>query len=216
MESFVVISADKAVKPVSVMGMTKALQERIVLRGNLSRLNAGTKFSCVRCGNVLGSRGSVVPMFRRQLRLGQRLTLTDRRMTRFLLSPQEAVELLSLAAETSQGGEIFVRKSAAARLIDIASVLAAEAGRSLDYDEIGILPGERRHELLVAEEELPFTEDIGSYHEIHPAWGKVRPQGLGHEYGSLDHLIGLEEIRTLIAGADREQLEPDRLPDFLE
>ena len=214
-ETFVVISTDKAVKPVSVMGMTKALQERIVLRGNVSRLNAGTKLSCVRCGNVLGSRGSVVPTFRRQLRLGQRLTITDRRMTRFLLTPKEAVELLLKAAETAQGGEIFVRKSAAARLIDIATVLAAEAGCPLDYDEIGILPGERLHELLVAEEELPFIEDIGSYYKIHPLWGNVRPQGLEREYGSLDHLIGREEIKMLIASPDREQIEPDQLLDFL-
>ena len=203
-QTFVVISTDKAVKPASVMGMTKALQERIVLRSNLSRLNGGTHLACVRCGNVLGSRGSIVPAFRRQLRLGQRLTITDRRMTRFLLTPNDSVELLLRAAETTQGGEIFVRKSQGARLMDIAEILAGEAGRPLEFDEMGILPGERLNEILVPEEELNFTEDMGAYYKIHPWWSKARPQALDREYTSLDYLVGTEQVKALIARADRE------------
>ena len=90
-ERLVAISTDKAVKPVNVMGMTKAIQERLVLRGNISRASRGTKLSCVRYGNVLRSRGSVVPFFRRQLKQGKRLTITDERMTRFLLTLNDAI-----------------------------------------------------------------------------------------------------------------------------
>ncbi len=203
-ETFVVISTDKAIKPVSVMGMTKALQERIVLQSNLSRLNSGTRLACVRFGNVLGSRGSVVPTFRRQLRLGQRLTITDRPMTRFLLTSSDAVELLLEAVESAQGGEIFVRKVQAGRLMDIAAVLAEEAGRQVEFDEIGLRPGEKLNEILISEEELVFTEDLGNYYKIRPWWSKARLQALPKEYTSRDYLVEPEQIKSLIARADRE------------
>jgi len=113
-ERVVCISTDKAVKPVNVMGMTKALQERLILRGNLSRANRGTRLSCVRYGNVLRSRGSVVPFFRGLLAQGKRLRITDERMTRFLLTLNDAIDLVLFAAENAEGGEIFVRKAPAA------------------------------------------------------------------------------------------------------
>ena len=133
-ERLVAISTDKAVKPVNVMGMTKALQERLVLHGNLSRANKGTKLACVRYGNVLRSRGSVIPFFRSQLTQGKRLTITDEQMTRFLLTLNDAIDLVLYAAENCQGGEVFVRKAPAARVMDIARVLSEEAGKPLEYD----------------------------------------------------------------------------------
>ncbi|HXG08251.1 MAG TPA: polysaccharide biosynthesis protein [Gemmataceae bacterium] len=200
----VCISTDKAVKPVNVMGMTKALQERIVLQGNLSRLNRGTRLACVRYGNVLRSRGSVVPFFRRQLQLGQRLTITDRRMTRFLLTLNDAIDLVLFAANTTRGGEVFVRKAPAAKVTDIAAVLCEEFDRPLEYDEIGILPGEKINEVLVSEEELERTADLGSYYMVHPSWTRERPKALRQEYCSLDEVVGKEEIRRLIDRADQE------------
>jgi len=203
-EAFVAISTDKAVKPVNVMGMTKALQERIVLKGNLSRRNRGTRFTCVRYGNVLRSRGSVVPFFRRQLALGQKLSITDLRMTRFLLTLNDAIDLVLYAAENTSGGEIFVRKAPAARVVDVASVLSAEAGKPLAYDLIGTLPGEKISEIMVSEEELIRVEDAGGYFKINPWWSKLTPRQLDAEYSSGDSLAGEDEIRTLIARADDE------------
>jgi UDP-N-acetylglucosamine 4,6-dehydratase/5-epimerase len=202
---FVSISTDKAVKPVNVMGMTKALQERLVLQANRSRSNAGTVFSCVRYGNVLRSRGSVVPFFRQQLALGKRLTITDERMTRFLLTLNDAIDLVLHAAERAIGGEIFVRKAPAARVVDIAQVLAQEAGKPFEYDIIGTYPGEKLAEILVSEEELERTEDPeDNYITVHPWWTRKRPQALTHEYSSSDEVVDLDGVRTMIAKADEE------------
>jgi UDP-glucose 4-epimerase len=203
-EVMVAISTDKAVKPVNVMGMTKALQERIVLKGNLSRLNKGTRLCAVRYGNVLRSRGSVVPFFRRQLALGQTMTVTDERMTRFLLTLNEAIDLVLYAAEHTQGGEIFVRKAPAARVTDIARVIADEAGQAFAYKVIGILPGEKLDEILVSEEELVRVADCGQYYKVHPWWGSTRPGELDCEFSSRDHIVGIPETKALIAAADLE------------
>lgn len=203
-ECFVMISTDKAVKPVNVMGMTKALQERTVLHGNLSHANRGTRLCCVRYGNVLRSRGSVVPFFRRQLALGQTMTITDERMTRFLLTLNEAIDLVLYAAENTEGGEIFVRKADAARVTDIACVLAEEAGKACDYKVIGILPGEKLHEILVSEEELVRVRDCGQYYKVMPWWSKSRHTELEREFASADHVTGPAEIKRMIALADRE------------
>jgi UDP-glucose 4-epimerase len=203
-ERVVAISTDKAVKPVNVMGMTKALQERLVLHGNLSRTNNGTKLTCIRYGNVLRSRGSVVPFFRGQLTQGKRLTITDERMTRFLLTLNDAIDLVMYATQTTRGGEIFVRKAPSARVLDIARILSEEAGKQFEYNIIGSLPGEKLNEILVSEEELERTEDCGDYYMIHPWWNKVRPCALDKEYSSLDQVTNLETIKHLIGRADRE------------
>jgi FlaA1/EpsC-like NDP-sugar epimerase len=204
LEKFVMVSTDKAVKPVNVMGMTKALQERIVLKGNQSRLNQGTRFACVRYGNVLRSRGSVIPLFRRLLASKQRLSITDERMTRFLLTLNDAIDLVMYAAAEQQGGEIFVRKAPSARVIDLAAVLAAEAGKPLKYDVIGMLPGEKINEIMVSEEEMIRVEDLGGYFKIHPWWSNATPHQLKAEYSSSDDLCGADTLRTLLARADAE------------
>jgi UDP-N-acetylglucosamine 4,6-dehydratase len=202
-EAMIAISTDKAVKPVNVMGMTKALQERIVLGGNLAGNNRGTRLSCVRYGNVLRSRGSVVPFFRRQLSRGQRVTITDERMTRFLLTLGNAIDLVLYAAEHGKGGEVFVRKAPAARVIDIARALAGEAGVQLEYDVIGVLPGEKINEILISEEEIHRTEDLGDYFRVHP-WTERGDDVLTREYSSADQLVGSAEIAALVAESDRE------------
>jgi UDP-N-acetylglucosamine 4,6-dehydratase len=203
-KAVVAISTDKAVKPVNAMGMTKALQERLVLRANLSQANHGTCFCSVRYGNVLRSRGSVVPFFRQQLARGQRLTITHEGMTRFLLTLNEAIDLVLYAAEATTGGEVFVKRAPSARVLDIAAVLSAEAGVELDYEVIGILPGEKLNELLVSEEELRRTEDMGTYLRIHPFWSDVERDDLTAEYSSATGLVGHDELRRLIAASDAE------------
>jgi UDP-N-acetylglucosamine 4,6-dehydratase len=202
-EVVVAISTDKAVKPVNVMGMTKALQERIVLQANHSSANEKTRLTVVRYGNVIRSRGSVVPFFRSQLAAGERVTITDLRMTRFLLTLGHGIDLVLYAAECGVGGEIFVRKAPSARVIDIAQVLADEAGVDLDYSIIGALPGEKINEILITEEEIRRAEDLGTYFKIHP-WPEAGYEHLTEEYSSANHLIDLDRIRELIADSDRE------------
>lgn len=204
LEAFVMISTDKAVKPVNVMGMTKALQERIVLKGNQSKLNRGTKFACVRYGNVLRSRGSVIPLFRRLLAAGKRLTITDERMTRFLLTLNDAIDLVLYAAEEQQGGEIFVRKAPSARITDLARLMCEEAGKPFEYDIIGMLPGEKLNEIMLSEEELIRTEDLGDYYKIHPWWSKTDFSHLQTEYSSWDSLVEKDAIQRMIVRADEE------------
>ncbi|MHB9119077.1 MAG: polysaccharide biosynthesis protein [Burkholderiales bacterium] len=204
LEAFVMISTDKAVKPVNVMGMTKALQERIVLKGNQSKLNRGTKFACVRYGNVLRSRGSVIPLFRRLLAAGKRLTITDERMTRFLLTLNDAIDLVLYAAEEQQGGEIFVRKAPSARVTDLARLMCEEAGKPFEFDLIGMLPGEKLNEIMLSEEELIRTEDLGDYYKIHPWWSKANFSHLQAEYSSWDNLAEKDVIQRMIDRADEE------------
>jgi UDP-glucose 4-epimerase len=205
-QCLIAISTDKAVKPVNVMGMTKALQERLVLGGNLSRYNnhIGTTCACVRYGNVIRSRGSVVPLFRDLLARNKRLQITDERMTRFLLTLNDAIDLVIYAAETAQAGDIFVRKAPSARIVDIAEVLCKEACRDFGYDTIGILPGEKIHEILISEEELERTVDCGDYYKINPWWSKERPFALDREFSSANQLIDIDELSKLISRADRE------------
>lgn len=203
-ETVVMISTDKAVKPVNVMGLTKALQERVVLKGNLSKRNKGTRFACVRYGNVLRSRGSVIPLFRRLLAANQKITITDERMTRFLLTLNDAIDLVMYAAENSNGGEIFVCKAPAARIIDMAQIICEEAGKPFEYERIGLLPGEKLNEIMLSEEELIRTEDVGGYYKVHPWWSKEHFGYLNNEYSSVDALVDRAKVQTMIARADKE------------
>ncbi|HXH34720.1 MAG TPA: SDR family NAD(P)-dependent oxidoreductase [Plantibacter sp.] len=203
--AFVAISTDKAVKPVNAMGMSKALQEKITLRASESRLNRNTRCSVVRYGNVLRSRGSIVPLFRRQLARGERLTVTDERMTRFLLTLDDAIDLVLYAAEHAASGETLVRKAPACRIVDLAEVLSDEAGRPLEYDTIGILPGEKLHEILISEEEIHRVEEsVDDYYKINPWWSSPKSNGIDAEFRSSDQLIDKDEIKALIARADAE------------
>lgn len=212
--SVVAISTDKAVKPVNAMGLTKALQEKMVLEANRSLERGNTRCACVRYGNVLGSRGSVIPLFRRQLRQKKPLTLTDVEMTRFLLTLGDAIDLVLFAAAHAGGGEIYVRKAPAARLLDLATVVAEKATRELSYEVIGKLPGEKMHEILVSEEETERTQDMGDYYCIWPATSNVRLETLplSEEYSSKDAPLGLRELRQLLDRAD-DEFEAMAVPD---
>ena len=149
----VMISTDKAAKPINAMGMTKAVQEKIAASAAWRAQGSGTRIACVRYGNVLSSRGSVVPLFQRQLAMGQRLTVTDPTMTRFLLTLEDAVDLVLFATENAHGGEVFVHEAPAASVATIAEAVALQNGVAPDYNVVGIRPGEKMHEVLVTEEE---------------------------------------------------------------
>lgn len=164
-ETVIAISTDKACKPVNVMGMTKALQERIVVAANI--LNPSTRYIGVRYGNVLASRGSVIPLFHEQIRSGGPVTITDGRMTRFLLSLNDAVDTTFEAMRSALAGEIYIPAAPGARITDIAKALIGK--RDIRIVETGVRPGEKFDEILVSEEEVNHTIRRGEYYVIRPA-----------------------------------------------
>jgi FlaA1/EpsC-like NDP-sugar epimerase len=169
-ETVVGISTDKACKPVNVMGMTKALMERIFAEANLEC--PSTRFVCVRYGNVIASRGSVVPLFVDQIANGGPVTITTEDMTRFLLSLDRAVETVFAAVEGARAGETYVPRVAAARIVDVASTLID--GRKIRIDVTGVRPGEKTHEIMVSEEECHRTISRGEYYVILPMLPELR------------------------------------------
>lgn len=204
-ETVICISTDKAVKPVNVMGMTKAIQERLMLSANRSVDNHGTKFAVVRYGNVLLSRGSVVPYFRRLISLGQELTYTDMKMTRFLLTLNDAIDLVLFATEQAKGGETFVKKAPSTYISKIGEILCRQAGIAHKYQVIGCFPGEKFNEILITEEEIPRSEDKGDYITIHPWWDNRVFSDFHKEYSSGEDLIlDLDKIDALIIDADEK------------
>lgn len=166
-EKLITISTDKAVNPVNVMGATKLLAERLTISANYYKGHRKTTFSCVRFGNVLGSRGSVVPLFNRQIEKSGSLTVTDPDMTRFILSLRNAVDLVLRATELAQGGEIFIFKMPKLRIIDLAECMLEESmipyGSSVRKAEIEIVgkrAGEKHYEELMTEDEAMNAYEI--------------------------------------------------------
>lgn len=149
----VFVSTDKAVKPVNTYGMTKALGEKIWLNGESP---SKTLFGVVRYGNVVGSRGSVIPYFNELIRQGEPLQLTDNSMSRFLLTLKQAIDLVFYATKNMKGGEIFVPKNPACKILHLAEALA---GKKYPTKIVGIRPGEKTVEVLISEEEIRRTED---------------------------------------------------------
>jgi UDP-glucose 4-epimerase len=204
-ETVVGISTDKACKPINVMGMTKALQERILIEANLDC--ADTNFVCVRYGNVIASRGSIVPLFVEQVRNRQPLTITLKEMTRFLLSLDKAVDTVFAAIEHGERGETFIPRVASARMTDVARVLMGREELPMVFT--GIRPGEKVHEIMVSEEECFRTIERGDYYAIMPTLPELRrlqdfTPALSSEYSSKDGNVLLEALTTLLGEADRE------------
>jgi FlaA1/EpsC-like NDP-sugar epimerase len=156
-QKFIFTSSDKAVNPTNVMGGSKFIGERLVTAGNVYRGNARTVFASTRFGNVLGSAGSVVPLFRRQIAEGGPVTLTDGTMTRFVMTERQAVDLILSALIAAWGGEVFVPKMQAVRLQDLAGSMIEllAGGKPVRTTEIGLRPGEKLYEDLISTEELP-------------------------------------------------------------
>lgn len=202
-ETVVAISTDKAVKPVNVMGMTKAIQERIMLDPTYS--GGATKFVCVRYGNVLGSRGSVVPLFFDFIQRGLPLPVTHPGMTRFQLTLKEAVRLVLWATVKGASGDLWVQKMPAAKTPDLGQALAFGLTGRKDYPMtvIGMRPGEKMHEVLVSEEEMWRATELKDYFVI-PSWArsqdkKTPKEGPVSEYSSAGtHLLTRKEILTLL------------------
>jgi len=167
-EKVVALSTDKAVNPVNLYGATKLCAEKIIVQGNAYAAQSRTRLSCVRYGNVVGSRGSVVPLFQRQREEGC-LTVTDERMTRFWITLDQAVDLVLFAIDHMVGGEIFIPKIPSMRVTDLAQAMAPGADRKVT----GIRPGEKLHEVLLTADEARHSIDMGDVFVVlpeHPWW----------------------------------------------
>ena len=199
-ETVVGVSTDKACKPVNVMGMTKAIQERIFLSANITCPNS--RFVCVRYGNVLASRGSVIPLFHDQIRHGGPVTITTEEMTRFLLSLDHAVDVIFGALSAARRGETFIPKAPAARVLDIARALIGH--RPIEVKMVGIRPGEKIHEILISEEECHRSADRGQFYSIRPILPELdvesdmKPAFQG-EYSSALNLLSPQETQELLS-----------------
>ncbi len=202
------ISTDKAVDPFNLYGVTKACGEKLMIGANL--LQSRTKFICVRGGNVLGTDGSVVPLFKTQIMAKNQLTLTDPRMTRFLFSTQDAIKLVLDATLRSVGGEVFVMKMPSCHITDLAQVMIARLGNSkTKIKQIGIRQGEKLYEVLVSKYEVSRTYSMDKYYvvlpQIHIASTekyykklKLKPLKID-EYSSLNtHIMSAPEIDRLL------------------
>lgn len=201
-ETVVGISTDKACEPVNVMGMTKAIQERLFIQANLDC--PSTRFICVRYGNVLASRGSVVPMFQEQIAAGKDLTITTPEMTRFLLSLDDAVDIVFMAIREAGAGEVYVPRIPSAKVLDIARVLIGD--KPLRIKITGIRAGEKIHEALVSEEEARRTVERGKYYVILPSLPEFMlnfPMSpfavLSGRYTSRDVVMSRDDLQVLFA-----------------
>jgi FlaA1/EpsC-like NDP-sugar epimerase len=204
-EKVVGISTDKACKPINVMGMTKALQERVLIEANRDCTN--TSFTCVRYGNVIASRGSIVPLFVEQIRQNQPVTVTLPEMTRFLLSLDKAVDTVFAAISKGRRGETFIPQVPAARITDVAKSLMGEKDLPIVYT--GIRPGEKVHEIMVSEEECFRTVERDGFYVILPVLPELREEEdftpvLDSEYSSKDKNISIDELKTLLGDASEE------------
>jgi FlaA1/EpsC-like NDP-sugar epimerase len=206
-------SSDKAVNPTNVMGTSKLMGERLITAANSLKVNSRTIFSSTRFGNVLGSRGSVVPVFAKQIQSGGPVTLTDRRMTRFVMTLQESCRLVLEAAKLARGGEVFITKMPVLRIEDLAHVmielLAPRFGfdpRSIEVRVIGSKPGEKLYEELMSEEETSRTLELSEHFAVLPAFRSVY-EDIRYEYPDFvrDH-VDQPYVSSRCAAMSREEI----------
>jgi UDP-glucose 4-epimerase len=206
-ERCVVLSTDKAVYPINAMGMSKALMEKaMVAKSYVSRK---TVFCATRYGNVMASRGSVIPLFLRQIHTNQQVTITDPKMTRFLMSLDDSVELVDYAFNNGRSGDIYVQKQPASTVLELAKALAKIVNKPLDVKEIGTRHGEKVYETLVSREEKVRAKDHGRYFEISRDERNLNYSSYEHK-GNVD--LSASEDYTSDNGT---RLEGDVLVEFL-
>jgi UDP-glucose 4-epimerase len=164
--SVVCLSTDKAVYPVNAMGMTKSLMEKVAQAAARAKITKKTVVSCVRYGNVMCSRGSVIPLFVQQIKQNKPLTITVPEMTRFLLPLRDSVSLVLFAFEHAQPGDLFVKKAPACTIIDLARAIKNLFHSSVPENIIGMRHGEKIYETLVTREELQRADDMGDYYRV--------------------------------------------------
>lgn len=200
----IALSTDKAVSPVNMYGATKLVAEKLFVQGNSYVGRGRTRFSCVRYGNVVGSRGSVIPLFKQQRETGT-VTVTDPRMTRFWITLEQGVEFVTRCIEQMQGGEVFIPKIPSMRVVD----LAKEIAPGCEVAVTGIRPGEKLHELLISEDEARNTlefDDMFLLQPIFPWWsgerwqsGRALPDGFRYSSDGNEQWLSSAQLREMAA-----------------
>jgi UDP-N-acetylglucosamine 4,6-dehydratase len=197
-EKVIALSTDKASNPISLYGATKLCSDKLFIRANTYAGGKKTKFACVRYGNVMGSRGSVIPIFLEQMKTGV-LTITDKRMTRFWITLQQGVDFVIKCLGIMKGGEIFVPKISSMKVIDLAKAMAP----GCRFNMIGIRPGEKLHEAMILEDDARITSefkdffiiDTYSYHK----GGKKLPEGFKYTSDNNDQWLTEKELKKIIS-----------------
>jgi UDP-N-acetylglucosamine 4,6-dehydratase len=205
-KTVVALSTDKAAAPINLYGATKLCSDKLFVAANNYAGSSAHRFSVVRYGNVMGSRGSVIPFFFQKVSNGV-LPITHPEMTRFSITLQEGVEMVIWAIENSLGGEIFVPKLPSYRILDIAEAI----GPNCKKEMVGIRPGEKLHEEMITDSDSPWTLDLGRYYAILPSSGRLSlenysknpavkavPEGFSYHSGRNKEFLTVEEIRNLI------------------
>lgn len=197
------ISTDKAVNPINLYGATKLCAEKLFIQGNSYAGAGGSRFSCARYGNVVGSRGSVLPVFLEQRKNGT-ITVTDPRMTRFWITLEQGAKFVIRCIGQMHGGEIFVPKIPSMNIMDLARAVAPDC----KAEQIGVRPGEKLHEVLVSEDEARHTVELDDAYVIlpvHPWWRlenwagcKAPPDGFSYTSDTNAHWLSVEELRGLV------------------
>ncbi|MEL7645250.1 MAG: UDP-N-acetylglucosamine 4,6-dehydratase (inverting) [Anaerolineaceae bacterium] len=209
-EKVLALSTDKAVNPINLYGATKLAAEKLLIQSNAYAGGRNTRIACTRYGNVVGSRGSVVPLFLKQRPSGH-LTITDERMTRFWISLEQGVRFVIRCIEQMQGGEVFVPKIPSMSMMDLAKAIAPEA----QVDIIGIRPGEKLHETLISEDEARTTVELPDMFVVQPAsamwfgraWekqGKALPDGFRYSSNNNSDWLDLSRINEMIAPIEKD------------
>ena len=202
----VALSTDKASSPINLYGATKLASDKLFISGNHYAGQKNTRFSVVRFGNVMGSRGSVIPFFLEKAKKGEPLPITDPSMTRFMITLTDAVSLVVEAFEDMMGGETYVRKIPSMGILDVAQAVAPDSETQI----VGIRPGEKLHEQMIGPEESDYTFDFGSYFKILPVvntWdraanlgegGKPVPQGFSYSSNTNTQWMSVNELQEWI------------------
>lgn len=202
------VGTDKAVSPFNTYGATKLLMERLFVSANYYKGNHNVRFSCVRYGNVLGSRGSIVPTFIQQIQSGKKITITDPEMTRFNITMNQALKLIMRAIENSRGGEVFVPKLDAFKVGDMKDAIIDLLGKNTDTELIPVRPGEKHHEVLISKNEIRSTyENDKDYIILDTQWQekdfetkqKISETSLVDEYASNNvRLLTKNELKDIL------------------
>lgn len=210
-------SSDKAVNPTNVMGTSKLMGERLITAANAVKNDSSTIFSSTRFGNVIGSRGSVVPLFIKQIKNGGPITLTDERMTRFIMTVEESARLVLKSVTVARGGEVFVTKMPVVKIPDLAEamieLLAPKYGYSLSdigIIEIGAKPGEKLYEELMSEEEVHRSMELKDMFVITPAFKSIY-QSISYEYAD----VSSEGVYKSYISSTEKSLDKEALKQYL-
>ena len=202
-DKVIALGTDKAAYPVNLYGASKMVMEKIFIQGNTYGANKGVKFACTRYGNVVGSSGSVVPLFKEQAKAGK-ITITDENMTRFWITLEQGVEFVIGSIEKMDGGEVFVPKIPSMKIMDLANLIAPEAKKEI----VGIRPGEKVHEDLITKEEARHTKEYSDYFIIEPefsfwqykeeAGGKPLPEGFRYTSDTNSQWLTEEDLQRIL------------------